>query len=289
MANNIEFGTYIFLQIFEGNRNYLDWDANSNLFPVQHPLNSFRQTPMLASKNIEDPVRGGGNNDQQQLSLTFWAFKENRVHFFVQVKDSLLFKTGSPSGRLQIYSSPRSHLKLLRKEAEILQQHICTLNLALPGVFQPALADELSPDNSVNHIINFASAGERRRDKSGRLCEPHLSPDSSAERSLLRLTVVADHIGKDWQKLGLELGLDKNNINIIDLQVGTGTPVANGSSAGVGKKNSADAQKAYRMLHHWAEVQGVNATGLLFSLKKCYVSSKLLKLISFYMNDSPLL
>ena len=216
---------------------------------------------MMASKNPDDPRNANGNNDQQQLSLTFWAFKENRVHFFVQVKDSLLFKTGSPSGRLQIYSSPRSHLKLLRNEAEILQQHICTLNLALPAVFKPEMSDELSPENSLNHIINFASAGERRRDRSGRLCEPHLSPDSSAERALLRLTVVAEHIGKDWQKLGLELGLDKNNINIIDLQVGSGTPMANGSSTGAAKKNSADAQKAYRMLHHWAEVQGVNATG----------------------------
>ncbi|XP_075263833.1 uncharacterized protein LOC142355590 isoform X3 [Convolutriloba macropyga] len=254
------------VEIFDGNRNYLDWDTNSNLFPVQHPLNSFRATPMMSAgprstlggsdSAREDESAPYNGNQDQQLSLTFWAFKENRIHFFVQVKDTM--QNSSASGRLQIYSSGRSHLKALRSESELLQQHICTLNLNLPSIHSPTLENGSEPGKEINHVVNFASAGERRRDPTGRLCEPNLSPDSSAERALLRLTVVADNIGGDWQRLGLELGVDPNNINIIDLQVGSGSAQGINSNGG---ESTADSQKAYRMLHHWAEFQGVNATG----------------------------
>ncbi|XP_063715203.1 ankyrin-3-like isoform X5 [Symsagittifera roscoffensis] len=242
------------VEVFDGNRNYLDWDANSNLFPVQHPLNSFRSTPMVSGSK-EDEGGPYGGNQEQQLSLTFWAFKENRIHFFVQVKDTMYIQNGTPSGRLQIYNSGRSHLKSLRSEADLLQLHICTLSLNLPNIYASAGLDNGSgAGKDINHLVNFASAGERRRDPTGRLCEPNLSPDSSAERALLRLTVVADSIGSDWQKLGMGLGIDPNNLNIIDLQVGNGSQSSDG-------ENTADSQKAYRMLHHWAEYQGVNATG----------------------------
>ena len=91
----------------------------------------------------EDESAPYNGNQDQQLSLTFWAFKENRIHFFVQVKDTM--QNSSASGRLQIYSSGRSHLKALRSESELLQQHICTLNLNLPSIHSPTLENGSEP------------------------------------------------------------------------------------------------------------------------------------------------
>uniref|UniRef100_A0A8C9RS90 Ankyrin 3 n=1 Tax=Scleropages formosus TaxID=113540 RepID=A0A8C9RS90_SCLFO len=157
----------------------------------------------------------------QQLFLSFYAFKENRLPFSVKVRDN----SQEPCGRL-------SFLKESKTTKGLPQAAVCNLNITLPVHKKTEKQDRRQ---------TFASLALRKR--YSYLTEPAMSPHSPCERTDLRMAIVADHLGLSWTELAREMNFSVEEINHIRVE----------------NPNSLTAQ-SFMLLKKWVSRDGKNAT-----------------------------
>ncbi|XP_073428020.1 ankyrin-2 isoform X21 [Dendrobates tinctorius] len=123
----------------------------------------------------------------QHHIFSFYAFKENRLPFFVKVRDT----TQEPCGRLSFMKEPKSSRGLVH-------QAICNLNFTLP-------------------LYNKESESDQEYEDEGNLTsEKNFEEDQ--ERTEQRLAHIADHLGFSWTELARELDFTEEQIHQIRVE-----------------------------------------------------------------------
>ncbi|XP_040274254.1 ankyrin-2 isoform X35 [Bufo bufo] len=123
----------------------------------------------------------------QHHIFSFYAFKENRLPFFVKVRDT----TQEPCGRLSFMKEPKSSRSLV-------QQAICNLNITLPLYNKESESDqELEDEGNVTSEKSF---------------------EENQERTEQRLAHIADHLGFSWTELARELDFTEEQIHQIRVE-----------------------------------------------------------------------
>ncbi|XP_022079193.1 ankyrin-2-like isoform X7 [Acanthaster planci] len=206
------------------------------------------------------PVQKSGD----QLHLVFSPFHENRLPFFVRVRDSAT----EPCGRLSFMSEPKVTRGMPPQKA------LCNLNITMPPfvkvkrpsesesesesseereqysqqkegkttitqIYSLTRVDEYPKDEAASNL-NFASI--KLRKKYTFLQDPAMSPTSAHARAEIRLMQVAKEIGTDWRALGRQLGVSEKDLQEIE------------------NENDEIEEQAFVMLHAWAEDAKENAT-----------------------------
>ncbi|CAM1293249.1 Uncharacterised protein g682 [Pycnogonum litorale] len=128
----------------------------------------------------------------EQLSLTFNAFKENRLPFIIRVKDSNL----DPMGRVAFMREP----KVSRGDAP--QQPMCNLNIALPDVVPDAPRSEVDLVTLERKYTYMTEPSSFMRTE--QICKADL-----------RLPDIANAVGNDWSLLALQLDVPESDISTI--------------------------------------------------------------------------
>ena len=123
-----------------------------------------------------------------QLSLTFAAFRENRLPFLVRVRDA----SQEPVGRIAFMREPR------QPKGDPPQPPICNLNLKLPQVIEPSVDSRKSTPSPF-----------RRQ------------PSTQADQDL-NLASIAREVGPDWYPLALELDVTEKEMSRV--KSGGGSP-----------------------------------------------------------------
>ncbi|XP_071481694.1 uncharacterized protein [Diadema antillarum] len=222
------------------------------------------------------PVQKSGD----QLNLAFNAFHENRLPFFVRVRD----QSAEKCGRLSFMREPKQPRGLPPQKAA------CNLNVTMPPYVKVKKASESESESEessedeeyrmekgereqystqkeqklftkkelysltsieeyqvgskeqdgVPSNLNFASI--KLRKKYTFLQDPSMSPKSAHQRAEIRLWDVANQVGDQWQDLGRELGLSERELKAIE------------------KENEDTPEQAFVMLHNWAEHEGKDAS-----------------------------
>lgn len=152
----------------------------------------------------------------EQLSLTFNAFKENRLPFIIRVKDSNI----DPMGRVGFMREP----KVSRGEAP--QSPMCNLNIALPDVVvpdapksevdlvtlerkytymsEPGFSEYRCPLRLLIASIRFHFPSYVVAVRTEQICKADL-----------KLPDIAKAVGRDWPMLALQLDIQESDINTI--------------------------------------------------------------------------
>ena len=141
-------------------------------------------------------VEFGGNlvpvtKSGEQLSLKFWAFRENRLPFDVRVKDP----HSEPLGRVAFMREP----KVGRADAP--QTPICNLNVALQDDITEEMEGEAAELSLQRKHQFLRQAGYGKFD--------------TFHRADLRISDIGNLLGSDWIRVGRELGIEESDINII--------------------------------------------------------------------------
>ncbi|XP_071954021.1 uncharacterized protein [Antedon mediterranea] len=196
-----------------------------------------------------------------QLSMPFLAFQDNRLTFFVRVRD----QSQEACGRLSFMREPKVTKGMPPQKA------VCNLNVTMPeyvkeyrmekgerelfeekerlGVLsqrniytitQVDESDEFLNQDASAQNLNFASITVRK--KYTFLQDPVMSPTSAHMRAELRLMDIARQIGTDWQRLGRELKILEKDLHTIE------------------NENDVISEQAFVMLHTWSEKAGPDAT-----------------------------
>ncbi|XP_069599929.1 ankyrin-2 isoform X46 [Ranitomeya imitator] len=123
----------------------------------------------------------------QHHIFSFYAFKENRLPFFVKVRDT----TQEPCGRLSFMKEPKSSRGLVH-------QAICNLNFTLPLYNKEYESDqEYEDEGNLTSEKNF---------------------EEDQERTEQRLAHIADHLGFSWTELARELDFTEEQIHQIRVE-----------------------------------------------------------------------
>ena len=144
-------------------------------------------------------IEFGGNlvpitKSGDQLSLRFFAFRENRIPFNVKVKDP----HSEPMGRVAFMKEPKG------SRGDAPQTPICNLNVALPDNITPDVPG-IGDTDSLSAIQNKYSF---LRDQGyGRIDTIH--------RVDLRISDIGNLVGPDWVNLAHELEISESDINIV--------------------------------------------------------------------------
>jgi len=185
-------------------------------------------------------VEFGGNlvpvtKSGDQLSLRFYAFRENRLPFNVRVKDP----NSDPHGRIAFMKEPKS------SKQDAPQTPICNLNLALPENITPeVLVLEGVGGNMTSDIQSKVSF----------LREAGYGKFDTIHKADLKISDIGNLLGNDWVRCAHELEIPDSDINIIKSEYPDN-----------------DGQQAMVMLRFWLNTQGNKATGnaLERALRKC--------------------
>merc|ERR1712088_453630 len=180
------------------------------------------------------PVTKSGD----QLSLRFYAFRENRLPFNVRVKDP----NSEPLARIAFTKEPKNNRQDSSSSSQAPQAPICNLNLCLQPDITPETAE--LPEGRVadfqTNIRTIREAGYGKFD--------------TIHKADLKISDIGNLLGSDWVKLAHELEIPDSDINIIKTEY----PENEG-------------QQAMVMLRFWLNTQGNKATGngLERALRKC--------------------
>ncbi|XP_071829488.1 uncharacterized protein [Apostichopus japonicus] len=208
------------------------------------------------------PVQKSG----EQLHLNFHAFHENRLPFFVRMRD----QTQEPCGRLSFMREPRVQRGLPP------QVSVCNLNVTMPAYVKVKKAtDSESESESESEDEDYKmEKGEREqyhqtkemysltkvefthkdillsnlnfdyiKDK-----KKYTFPDEASrgpgtgDKPEIILWDVANKMGSDWPALGRELGINNREIKLIE------------------NENDDLPEQAFVLLHLWAERQSPAAS-----------------------------
>ena len=173
-------------------------------------------------------VEFGGNlvpvtKSGDQLSLRFYAFRENRLPFNVRVKDP----NSDPHGRIAFMKEPKS------SKQDAPQTPICNLNLALPENITPEVLLE-GGGNMTSDIQSKVSF----------LREAGYGKFDTIHKADLKISDIGNLLGNDWVRCAHELEIPDSDINIIKSEYPDN-----------------DGQQAMVMLRFWLNTQGNKATG----------------------------
>jgi len=163
------------------------------------------------------PVTKSGD----QLTNKFLAFRENRLPLTVRVKDP----HNDPIARISFYKEGRAG------KGEASPAPICNLNLALPR--------DISPEHTYNDNDIMAIQA-----KYSFLREAGYGKFNTIQKADLRISDISNLLGKDWIKVGRELGIEEQDINLIMTEYPDN-----------------DGQQAMVMLRLWLNTCGSQATG----------------------------
>ena len=141
-------------------------------------------------------VEMGGNlvpvtKSGDQLSLRFYAFRENRLPFNVRVKDP----NSEPLGRIAFMKEPKSRQDT---SSQAPQAPICNLNLVLPDNITPEL---ILPEDFQTKVSFLREAGYGKFD--------------TIHKADLKISDIGNLLGSDWVKVAYELEIPDSDINII--------------------------------------------------------------------------
>lgn len=168
----------------------------------------------------------------EQLSMTFSAFRENRLTFTVRVKDE-----EESIGRVNFMSEPKV------AKGEPSQMPICTLNISLPEKI-------FSADNTEEHsyIHRYSSASASSTDPNNLRVLLNgggfYTPSDEIHKADIRLSDICNLLGSDWDKLAKELDVPDSDINLIKSEY-----------------NDKPSHQAMVMLRLWLRQSGKQATG----------------------------
>lgn len=173
-------------------------------------------------------IEFGGNlvpvtKSGEQLSLRFWAFRENRLPFTVKVKDP----HSEAMGRIAFMKEP----KLSKQDAP--QTPICNLNVDLPS--------DITPEPE------YPEAGEEYmalQKKHQFLRQAGYGKFDTIHRADLRISDIGNLLGSDWVHVAKELEIDDSDINIIKAEYPNN-----------------EGQQGMVMLRLWLNTHGNRATG----------------------------
>jgi ankyrin len=173
-------------------------------------------------------IEFGGNlvpitKSGDQLSLRFFAFRENRIPFNVKVKDP----HSEPMGRVAFMKEPKG------SRGDAPQTPICNLNVALPDNITPDVPG-LGDTDSLAAIQNKYSF----------LRDQGYGKFDTIHRADLRISDIGNLVGSDWVNLAHELDISDSDINIVKSEY-----------------PDSDGQQAIVMLRLWLSTQGNQATG----------------------------
>ena len=184
-------------------------------------------------------VEMGGNlvpvtKSGDQLSLRFYAFRENRLPFNVKVKDP----NSDPMGRIAFMKEPKNN----RQDVPP-QTPICNLNLALPDNItpEPCMPEGSSTSADFQTKVSF-------------LREAGYGKFDTIHKADLKISDIGNLLGSDWVKVAHELDIPDSDINIIKTEYPDN-----------------EGQQAMVMLRFWLNTQGNKATGnaLEKALRRC--------------------
>ncbi|XP_071829455.1 uncharacterized protein [Apostichopus japonicus] len=193
------------------------------------------------------PVQKSG----EQLHLNFHAFHENRLPFFVRMRD----QTQEPCGRLSFMREPRVQRGLPP------QVSVCNLNVTMPAYVKVKKAtDSESESESESEDEDYKmEKGEREQYHQDILLsnlnfdyikdkKKYTFPDEASrgpgtgDKPEIILWDVANKMGSDWPALGRELGINNREIKLIE------------------NENDDLPEQAFVLLHLWAERQSPAAS-----------------------------
>ncbi|CAF1132972.1 unnamed protein product [Adineta ricciae] len=190
----------------------------------------------LQSTNLQTIIK-----TNEQLTLVFRAFKENRLPCVVRLRD----QEQEPSGRL-IFSKDNGKLTSIQRTTSITMtngqasalssttvidpqtlQTICNLNILIPAYDKDLLENEerLRALHSVEHDRNSES----------------WKSDDMYRKGEIRLTDIARLLGSDWPALAAELELSEDEVTKIMDEFGENASL--------------------HMLRYWLKSRGTDATG----------------------------
>merc|ERR1712223_718538 len=180
------------------------------------------------------PVTKSGD----QLSLRFYAFRENRLPSNVRVKDP----NSEPLGRIAFTKEPKNNRQDSSSSSQAPQAPICNLNLCLPPDITPEAAE--MPEGRVADFQTKVSF----------LREAGYGKFDTIHKADLKISDIGNLLGSDWVMVAHELEIPDSDINIIKTEY----PENEG-------------QQAMVMLRFWLNTQGNKATGnsLERALRKC--------------------
>jgi len=191
----------------------------------------------LQSNNLQTITK-----TNEQLTLVFRAFKENRLPCVVRIRD----EQQEPNGRL-IFSKDNGKLTSIQRTTSITMtngqasgvssstvvvdpqtlQAICNLNIVIPAYDKDLLENE--ERLRALHLVD--------RD---RLSESWKS-DDMFRKGEIRLTDIARLLGSDWPALAAELELNEDEVTKLMDEYGENA--------------------ALQMLRYWLKSRGTDATG----------------------------
>ncbi|XP_061421434.1 ankyrin-3-like isoform X26 [Lethenteron reissneri] len=170
----------------------------------------------------------------QQHSFNFYAFKENRLPFYVKVRDA----TQEPCGRLSFMKDPKTTRGLP-------QQAICNLNITIPPYKKE---NESERDDEDEERLGYrrqpyTSLALRKHYGSLNALGLLTAGHSPSERTSLRLSEIAGHLGISWPELARELSFHEDQINRIRME----NPIS-------------VAEQGHELLRQWTAHDGPAAT-----------------------------
>uniref|UniRef100_A0A8C4R9G5 Ankyrin-3-like n=1 Tax=Eptatretus burgeri TaxID=7764 RepID=A0A8C4R9G5_EPTBU len=160
----------------------------------------------------------------QQHVFTFFAFKENRLPFFVKIRDSNQEKCG----RLCFMKDPKSVRGLT-------PQAVCNLNVTLPPYRKTGSTGDKS----------FVSLPVRRRHGTSDDTGVGLSPPGT-DKVEIRLSQLAQLLGPSWTDLARELSIGPDIVKQIEEE-----------------NPNSPAEQAFCLLSQWVEFAGADGTDQL--------------------------
>ncbi|CAF3576618.1 unnamed protein product [Rotaria sordida] len=190
----------------------------------------------LQSNNLQTIIK-----TNEQLTLVFRAFKENRLPCVVRIRDS----EQEPSGRL-VFSKDYGKLTSIQRTTSITMtngqpsslssttiidpqtlQTICNLNIIIPAYDKDLLESEerLRALHSIEHDRHSES----------------WKSDDMYRKGEIRLTDIARLLGSDWPALAAELELSEDEVTKIMDEFGENASL--------------------QMLRYWLKSRGSEATG----------------------------
>uniref|UniRef100_A0A1Q3FUA3 Putative ankyrin n=1 Tax=Culex tarsalis TaxID=7177 RepID=A0A1Q3FUA3_CULTA len=177
----------------------------------------------------------------EQLSITFNAFKENRLTFPVKIKNNL----DDLLGRISFMNEP----KVAKGEAS--STPLCTLNFTLPPEKYGLGGDEMETasefDQSSTEVLNYdqqAIVNAANRSKTLNFTFQNGDAPNEIHKADIKITDICNLLGPDWVLLAEELQISPSDVDLIKNEY-----------------PNDEAQQSIVMLRLWLRQAGKDATG----------------------------
>ncbi|XP_038110816.1 ankyrin-3 isoform X6 [Culex quinquefasciatus] len=177
----------------------------------------------------------------EQLSISFNAFKENRLTFPVKIKNNL----DDLLGRISFMNEPKV------AKGEPSSTPLCTLNFTLPPEKYGLGGDEMETasefDQSSTEVLNYdqqAIVNAANRSKTLNFTFQNGDTPNEIHKADIKITDICNLLGPDWVLLAEELQISPSDVDLIKHEY-----------------PNDEAQQSIVMLRLWLRQAGKDATG----------------------------